>query len=141
MSRNRNEYRRTRYQRNRDEWIAANGPCQDCGSADRLEVDHVDPTLKTSGRFTMWHWGKVRREAELANCQVLCHTCHARKTAKQVAETRSGEDSSNHKLTEHEVRAIRAAYPGKTQRQLADEYGVTHVNICHIVARRSWKHI
>lgn len=62
----------------RQEWFEANGPCVRCGSDIDLEVDHIDPKLKVDHR--VWSWSAVRREAELAKCQVLCHPCHVDKT-------------------------------------------------------------
>jgi hypothetical protein len=64
--------------RRRQEWLDANGPCAQCGSSHRLEVDHIDPETKVT--HTVWSWAKPRRDAELAKCQVLCHACHAEKT-------------------------------------------------------------
>jgi len=56
--------------------------CIRCGSVERLEIDHVDPATKVDHR--VWSWSKERREAELAKCQVLCHACHAEKTARET---------------------------------------------------------
>ena len=50
-----------------------------------------------------------------------------------------GEQIGNHKLSEEDVRAIRASK--KTQVQLAKEYGVTQANISSILLRKTWKHI
>ena len=49
--------------KDRDGWR-----CQSCGRAGRLEVDHVVP-LEAGG--APW---------DPANCQTLCHGCHAAKT-------------------------------------------------------------
>ena len=70
--RDRNEQRR--YQRawiapRRRSWLAQNGPCRECGSWLALEVDHVDPLLKTSHR--LWSLSQARRETELAFCQAV----------------------------------------------------------------------
>ena len=70
----------------RKEWLRENGPCRECGSWDRLEVDHVDPSTKLSHRI--WTWAKARREAELEKCQVLCFKCHREKTRLQSASSR-----------------------------------------------------
>lgn len=67
----------------RDEWFAANGPCRHCGSWHRLEVDHINPADKTTRR-QVWMLSKIRREAELAKCQPLCHECHLQKTSAQL---------------------------------------------------------
>lgn len=72
------QHRIAKYARIRAEWFEANGPCQHCGSKERLECDHIDPELKVSHRI--WSWGTDRRAAELAKCQVLCHECHRIKT-------------------------------------------------------------
>lgn len=66
--------------RRRREWLIQNGPCQ-CGSNDRLEVDHVEPTKKVSHRI--WFWSDERRKMELKKCQVLCYDCHLKKTLMQ----------------------------------------------------------
>lgn len=64
--------------KHRNEWLQANGPCRKCGSWERLEVDHIDPTTKVNHK--VWSWKPERRIAELAKCQVLCHTCHLKKS-------------------------------------------------------------
>jgi hypothetical protein len=56
--------------------------CVDCGSTERLELDHIDPRTKVSHRI--WGWGKLRREAELVKCTVRCNTCHKLKTKKDM---------------------------------------------------------
>lgn len=53
-----------------------------CGSTDRLELDHIDPSKKIT--HNIWSWSTPRREAELAKCQVLCYTCHKAKSAKDA---------------------------------------------------------
>lgn len=68
--------------RRRDAWFAEHGPCVNCGSTDRLELDHIDPFAKIS--HSVWSWRKDRRDAELAKCQVLCHECHAAKSAAEL---------------------------------------------------------
>jgi hypothetical protein len=68
----------------RKEWFAANGPCKQCGSAERLELDHIDPATKTT--HVVWSWAKARRESELAKCQALCHDCHKAKTIAQKSK-------------------------------------------------------
>lgn len=61
-------------------WIAAHGPCKQCGSDDGLEIDHIDPATKTAPIAQIWSWSAARRDAELAKCQVLCRPCHDEKT-------------------------------------------------------------
>lgn len=89
----RRAYIRARYTRIRTEWIEANGPCS-CGSDVDLEVDHKDPATKVTN--AVWAWGKVKREAELAKCQVLCHECHLNKTS---VERKHSHCPSGHALS------------------------------------------
>lgn len=85
------KYQRGWLNRRRAEWIAANGPCKKCGSSERLEVDHIDPAQKIT--HAVWSWSKVRREAELAKCQVLCYTCHKAKTSSDRPAAKCGTRS------------------------------------------------
>lgn len=76
------DYMRNRARRMRADIIThLGGKCVKCGSLDRLQVDHIDPTTKTSHRITMW--SRVKRDAELAKCQLLCHGCHWAKTIRE----------------------------------------------------------
>lgn len=70
-------------------WIVQNGPCQRCGSDQRLTIDHILPPLKdpalrrgggSHGTQRIFMWNPTRRAMELENCQVLCQTCHNSKT-------------------------------------------------------------
>ncbi len=63
----------------REEWLAKEGPCVSCGTWKQLEMDHIKSTDKEAS--TVWSWKAERREAELAKCQVLCKSCHLRKTS------------------------------------------------------------
>jgi hypothetical protein len=60
--------------RNRAEWLQENGPCVFCGSTEKLEIDHIDPSDKFSHRI--WSYSKEKRLTELAKCRVLCRACH-----------------------------------------------------------------
>src|SRR5665213_4211804 len=71
------------YQR---EWVArrradffTDKQCISCGSTEQLQLDHIDPSTKIDHKI--WYWSQVRREVELAKCQVLCRPCHEAKTA------------------------------------------------------------
>lgn len=128
-------YLTERRARIRAEWLAEHGPCVDCGAADELEVDHVDPTKKVSHR--VWEWSVARREAELAKCVVRCHDCHVKKTTIN----REGAYYKPSKLTCEQVDEIRERYAagGVLQRELADEYGCSKTHICQVLSgkRRS----
>lgn len=73
-------YQRSWKARRRAGWIASQGGlCKNCGSVEELEVDHIDPALKTVNPTDIWSMSKEKREAELANCQVLCKDCNLEK--------------------------------------------------------------
>lgn len=74
-----------KYQR---EWIAkrragyfADKSCVQCGSTDRMELDHIDRTKKVSHRI--WSWSQNKMADELRKCQVLCYECHMAKTIQE----------------------------------------------------------
>jgi hypothetical protein len=54
-----------------------------------------------------------------------------------------GERNPWAKLTDDDVRSIRARYSFRkiTAKMLAEEYGVTTVNIQRIIWRKSWAHL
>lgn len=72
------DYQRDWIAERREAWLLENGPCVSCGSAEDLEVDHIDPGRKVTHR--VWSWAPERAAAELAKCQVLCLGCHRKKT-------------------------------------------------------------
>lgn len=73
------------------------GKCIKCGSTERLEFDHVDPTTKIASISRMWTASSERLQAELAKCQLLCYDCHRQKTAL------NGDASYKHKPWQHGV--------------------------------------
>jgi hypothetical protein len=52
--------------------------CTYCGSTERLELHHLDPSTKES--HDIWDWAEKSREKELTKCIVLCNTCHRKET-------------------------------------------------------------
>lgn len=58
--------------------------CVFCGSTDRLEIDHIDPSTKVSHKI--FGWTKERREGELAKCRVLCFVCHNARHSQEMRE-------------------------------------------------------
>jgi hypothetical protein len=67
------EYDRQWMAARRAAWFA-DKTCVVCGTKDNLEVHHIDPDTKADHR--VWSWSKVRRDAELAKCEVRCETHH-----------------------------------------------------------------
>ena len=80
-----NEYMKARYRRRRNTAIERlGGICVDCGSSQRLEFDHVDPSLKefNIGQcFTSM--SKERLDQEVDKCVLRCIGCHSTRTAVQ----------------------------------------------------------
>lgn len=52
--------------------------CETCGSVDRLEFDHVDPSTKTFSIMSRWNAPLSELLPELAKCRSLCHDCHSK---------------------------------------------------------------
>ena len=66
-------YQRTWLRKRREEYFK-DKLCEWCGSTIKLEIHHKDPKDKIS--HTVWSWSKVRRNAELKKCIVVCQKCH-----------------------------------------------------------------
>ena len=57
--------------------------CSFCGATDRLELDHIDPSLKTyKGRTITKSYATLTEEMD--NLRILCHNCHVKLTSQQV---------------------------------------------------------
>lgn len=75
-----------RYRRRRQEAIhRMGGKCVRCSSTEQLELDHVDPDRKTFDISANWSIKPATWADEAAKCQLLCRTCHQRKTVEQRA--------------------------------------------------------
>lgn len=80
------------------EWVAKKklryieilgGVCVKCGSVDRLEVDHIDPSTKTVNPTKLWSRKHEIIMEELAKCQLLCKDCHQEKTSAERVANRN----------------------------------------------------
>ena len=61
-----------------------------------------------------------------------------------MSEVKRGEKNGRSRLTDNKVRAIRKAYTGRgsiTQRDLADQYGVSLVTIWRVLSGNAWAHV
>ena len=59
------------------------GKCR-CGSTERLQFDHVDPSTKSFTIGKMWSLSEVKFRSELKKCQLLCVPCHIAKTMAEM---------------------------------------------------------
>jgi hypothetical protein len=71
----------TRQRQFQREWKArrradffAGKTCTWCGSAENLQLHHLDPAQKEDHRI--WSWSEKRRADEIKKCIVLCQACH-----------------------------------------------------------------
>lgn len=114
------EYDRMRAASARAEWVASKGgACFRCGSTDRIEIDHIDPSTKEYKIATIWSRKKEIREYELAKCQLLCYNCHKEKTiAETIKEMQHGTLSmyQSRKCRCDECRAANAERSAKNKK-------------------------
>lgn len=76
------EYQKKWLRDRRIKWIQSQGNvCVICNSSQDLEIDHIDPELKSCNVSSLWSRKESVRELELKKCQVLCRKCHLDKTA------------------------------------------------------------
>lgn len=76
----RKEYMLKRYYERRDyAYKKLGGECIVCGSKEELNLDHLDPKLKSFNISQLWSISQERFDAELDKCQILCKTCHKAK--------------------------------------------------------------
>lgn len=70
-----------RYHSRRNQFVdLLGGKCTCCGSTEQLEIDHIDSSQKELTVTTMCYSSMKRALAELAKCQLLCKSCHQKKT-------------------------------------------------------------
>lgn len=121
----------------RETWIQENGPCDNCGSWENLEVDHINPSTKISHRI--WSWKLEKRLLELSKCHVLCSACHLEKSkidlSNMMIGTRIGELSPSAKISNEQALQIRYLYNTNNYslRCLGNLYNISHTQIRRIV--------
>lgn len=84
-------YDQDRYETRKAELIQLlGGRCASCGSDDKLEFDHVDPSTKSFSIMARWNAPASTLSAELAKCQLLCEQCHLSKTVALTSVDHGG---------------------------------------------------
>jgi len=133
------QYQREWVARRRHQWFEQNGPCVDCGTWERLELDHDDAATKVDHR--VWSWATERRLVELVKCVARCVPCHDRKTLARQEAAR-GVAAGRAKLTEQQVRNLRRAWAdGENIVPLAEQLGIHKSTAYLITSGQTWKHV
>src|SRR5687768_15791278 len=65
--------------------VQLGGKCVVCGTTENLEFDHIDPRTKTHPITRIMHQQKLY-EKEILLCQLLCNSCHKKKSAQELSE-------------------------------------------------------
>lgn len=142
---NTKEARRLKAAGRRSVWITENGPCTKCNSSDQLEVDHRDASKKRFSVSSLWLLSPFNPMviAELAKCQVLCHTCHVEK-ALLLHEHSHGESHYQTTLTDADVSEMRRIYAlgGSTYAGIGRSYGIPDRSVARkMIIGKTWTHI
>jgi hypothetical protein len=66
------------------------GVCARCASTEHLEIDHIDPALKSFPISKLWSVSEERFYAELRKCQLLCKPHHIEKTRQEQSVDHGG---------------------------------------------------
>lgn len=128
------------YQRN---WVAKRRAdffvdkfCLWCGSTEKLELDHIDPSTKIAN--AIWSWSEPRRLAEISKCQILCHNCHLKKTILNGDTSKFGEDHANCRFSNAEVLEMkRLRSEGLTYAQIGNVFHTSKQSVWDIVVGRT----
>jgi 5-methylcytosine-specific restriction endonuclease McrA len=128
----------------RKAWFDVNDSCKQCGSKERLELDHIDP--KTKITHNVWSWNVERRNGELKKCQVLCHECHKEKTkidlSKIQKELYLNNGPSNYKYSNDLVKEVfKLRNEGFSERKISNKLGIARQTINHYLSGRLRTHL
>lgn len=96
---------------------------------DGMQVNHKDGDKRNNRPDNL----------EYATCLDNIRHCWA--NGLHTADHCRGTLNNKAKLSEDDVRTIRAIYPAKSLRQLASMFGVSVQNIACIVKRKTWAHV
>jgi 5-methylcytosine-specific restriction endonuclease McrA len=84
------EFQRLWMKKRRDYYLELmGGACVKCGSTERLEFDHIDRSTKSLKPSSLWSRTDDQILAELAKCQILCYSCHKKKTVSENIAARN----------------------------------------------------
>jgi hypothetical protein len=98
------------------------GVCVECGSKKNLEFDHIDRSTKSFSMADCMLWAKERFLRELDKCQLLCKSCHQKKTLVDLNQT----DGRNSHGTLSSYKYCRCDICKKAQREYNKKYQLEH---------------
>lgn len=140
-----NEYLKARYY-SMKEWALSylGNACAHCGATEKLHFDHknrrekafnITRALRSKPKYTV--------EQELKKCQLLCPTCHNKKTSREkLFSGHNGSKMGTAKLDESQVYMIKEMLKqGQNKAEIAHFWGVTMENITHISNGKTWRHV
>lgn len=105
------KYTLDRYHRRRSEAISKlGGKCKECGSEERLEIDHLEPAENNKSRIPLFSLSEIDFQNELKTCQILCKECHKKKTSKERRVEHGGGLSGKRNCPCELCRAKKNAY-------------------------------
>lgn len=131
------EYQRQWMKKRRDSYFKDKS-CAHCRSTENLELDHINAEDKLINPANLWSMSdsNPRKIAELAKCQVLCHSCHLKKTYEQQEYVRGAKNAST-KYSDEFVLYLRARYDrGESNIALAREFNVTRFTMHNLLFDR-----
>lgn len=102
-------------------WETANGPIP-AG----LEINHKNG---------------VRDDNRLSNLEIVTHQENILHAYRTGLKTNRGEKHPSHKVTEAQVREMRALSRRMRPRQIAELYGISRRQVAAIVSGESWSHV
>lgn len=70
--------------------------CISCGAVDNLQIDHIDWKNKKYTVSQMAYLAFETLKTELDKCQLLCETCHNKKSAADRRERKFGQPNQPH---------------------------------------------
>lgn len=121
------------YHNKRNELISQlGGKCVMCGSTTNLEFDHKDKNTKCLDISKHMQYSTEYLYPQLQKCQLLCNTCHIRKT-KQAKDnkTKIDKDIALDICKEYAISNI-------TQKELGKKYGIAQTTISSIIRGTRW---
>jgi hypothetical protein len=136
---NRKEYLKN-YQKN---WVKQrrlnffnNKSCVQCGSAEKLELDHIDPSKKITHRI--WSRNEKFRNEELSKCQVLCEKCHKQKTAQYCKDLFTNKEIKSSQTISDDIfyRVIELNNNGFTLREACEKVGILYSTFSSTKSRK-----